>query len=72
MAALVDAIDRLQRERVPGAGRADARREEIRRLALLQLAQRLDRQLREGAVPEGTTWQAAERLAADLLKDDER
>ena len=72
VAALVDAIDRLQRERVPGAARADARREEIRRLALLQLAQRLDRQLREGAVPEGTTWQAAERLAADLLKDDER
>lgn len=71
VAALVNAIETRRRERAPGQGRADARREEIRRLALTHLSRRLDRRLREGPLPEGHTWQVAERVAAELLKHDE-
>lgn len=66
--ALVDAI-----ERRAGAGQAGegttARREEVRRLAMQHLARRLDHRLQAGALPPGSTWQAAERVAAELLKD---
>jgi LAO/AO transport system kinase len=71
VAALLDAIERRSRDRDSGDESRDIRREEIRRLAMAHLARRLERRLRTGELPPGDTWQAAERVAAELLKDDE-
>jgi len=71
VAALLDAIERRRRERPAGGDVETSRREEIRRLALSHLARRLDQRLRTGLLPSGSTWQAAEAVAAELLKPDE-
>jgi LAO/AO transport system kinase len=71
VAALLDAIERRRRERPAGGDVETSRREEIRRLALLHLTRRLEQRLRTGPLPSGSTWQAAETLAAELLKADE-
>lgn len=68
VAALIDVAARLRTKRA--ANGATRRVEEIRRHALTILAEQLDRRLRGGPLPGGDTWQAAERIAAEILKED--
>lgn len=70
ISALVDAMERHPRPGAAGGTQGDARRAEIRRLAMTQLARRLDQRLRNGPLPEGDTWQAAERIVAGMLNDN--
>lgn len=71
VSALLDAIEWRRGARTAGGETETSRREEIRRLAMLHLARRLERRLQTGTLPPGSTWQAAERVAAELLKADE-
>ncbi|MEY4938610.1 MAG: hypothetical protein RIQ93_345 [Verrucomicrobiota bacterium] len=69
IAALVDAMERHPRPDATVRATADSRRAEIRRLALMHLTRRLEQRLRGGPLPEGDTWQAAERIVAEMLSD---
>lgn len=70
VAGLIERIERLRHVPLAAAARPGARREEIRGHALALLAARLDRRLRERPLPPGDTWQAAERIAAEILNPD--
>lgn len=68
--ALIERIERLRPTPEATSARSGSRREEIRGHALALLAARLDRRLREHPLPPGDTWQAAERIAAEILNPD--
>ena len=66
--ALVDQIEKRRAAPSPAAP-SEARTAEIRQRALHLLAARLDRRLRNSPLPPGDTWQAAEHIVAELLRE---
>jgi len=68
IAALVDRILERRSTLLPSA-QSDARKAEIRRQALTLMAARLDRRLADPQLPSGDSWQAAEEIVAEIMKE---
>lgn len=69
MAELLDAIQRIRPVSQPGVVRDDARREEVRSLAMAMVRERVDARLRDFDLSTDSTWEAADRLVASLRFD---